>query len=83
MGRYKKFKASVSIPFRIEKEMYQTLKDIATAETIRRGSQVHVQELIRDAINFVYVDNERLRECFRRSRYAGNKKYLKKVARNS
>ncbi len=53
---------------RIEKSMYQMLQDIAALETINSGKKVTVNELIRNALKFVYCDNERLRECFRKSR---------------
>lgn len=59
---------------RIEKEMYHTLHDIAALETISTGRKVTVQELIRGALQFVYSDNERLRESFRRSRSHINKR---------
>lgn len=53
---------------RIEKEVYQMLHDIAALETINTGRKVTIQELIRLALKYTYSDNERLRECFRRSR---------------
>lgn len=63
------------ISARIEKEMYQMLHDIAALETINSGGKVTVQELIRNALKFVYSDNERLRECFRRSRSHISKRF--------
>lgn len=56
------------ISVRIEKKMYQMLKDIAALETLNTGRMVTVNELIRNSLDFTYSDNERLRECFRRSR---------------
>ena len=56
------------VSLRIEKEMYQLLHDIASLESINTGNRVTTQELIRNALKYVYSDNERLRECFKRSR---------------
>lgn len=67
-GRPKKFKNSILISARLDFEQHQQLKDIADLESTHTGRQVTMQDLIRNAIKFVYEDNERLRECFRRSR---------------
>lgn len=56
------------VSVRIEKSMYHMLSDLAALETINTGHVVSVQKLIRDGLNFVYGDNEMLRESFRRSR---------------
>jgi len=53
---------------KIEEEMLNTLHDIAALETLHTGRTVSVQELIRNALSYVYTDNERLREAFRKSR---------------
>ena len=68
MARPCLFENSIVISTRLDREMYQKLNDISALETINTGKKVHVQELIRNALKFVYEDNERLRECFRRSR---------------
>ncbi len=68
MARPHLFKKSKVVSTRIEAEFYQNLQEIAALETIHSGRQVTCQELIRNALIFVYDDNERLRECFRRSR---------------
>jgi hypothetical protein len=68
MGNKRNLNDNLVISTRIEKEMYETLNDIAALESINSGRKVTVQELIRNALTFVYSDNERLRECFRRSR---------------
>ncbi len=49
-------------------ESYLNVKDIAALETQFSGRKVSAHELIRAAVRFVYEDNERMRECFRRSR---------------
>ncbi len=68
MARHSSFKNSLVVSTRFEADEYQKVKDIAALETINTGRIVTAQELIRDAVSFVYGDNERLRECFRRSR---------------
>ena len=68
MARPTALPPNVVISTRIEKDMYQTMHDIAALETLHTGRTVSVQELIRNAIHYVYSDNERLRESFRRSR---------------
>lgn len=67
-GRPSKFKRSLVISVRFEEEEYRRVQDIAALETINTGRIVTAQELIRDSVTFVYSDNERLRECFRRTR---------------
>lgn len=66
----------------IEEDMIAILKDYAELETLTRGRSVSPRELIRDALRFVYFDNERLRECFRRSRAASNTRMEKKRLRS-
>jgi hypothetical protein len=68
MARPTLFKNSKVISTRLESDFYQILQEIAALETINTGRVVTCQELIRNALKFVYSDNERLRECFRRSR---------------
>lgn len=70
MGRKKLIKNSVVVILRIEQNIWDLLEEIAEAETNHHKINVSRQELIRDAVNFVYADNERLRECFRRSRHS-------------
>ena len=61
------------VSVRIEKNMHSTLQEIAALESLHAGRPVSVNELIRSAIQFVYTDNERLRECFRKTRTHINK----------
>ena len=68
MARPSTFKDVMVVSMRIEREDYEMLHDIAALETLNTGKTVSVQELVRNAIKFTYSDNERLRECFRRSR---------------
>lgn len=75
MGRPAEFSDGIVVSVRMESEMYDMIKDIAALESINSGKKITTQELIRQAISFVYADNERLRESFRRSRSHINKKY--------
>jgi hypothetical protein len=68
MARPQALEDNCVVSTRIEKEIYEMLHDIAALETINTHRKVTVQELIRNALKYVYSDNERLRECFRRSR---------------
>lgn len=68
MGRHATYAKVDVISTRLEFEFHQQLKDIAALETSVTGKYISVQELIRDALNFVYKDGEKMRECFRRSR---------------
>ena len=70
LGRKPLFKDHIVHSVKIEKGMMSRLKDLAAAETIIRGKLITVHGLIRDAIDFVYEDNERLREVFRKARLA-------------
>ena len=68
MARPNSLDENLVVSARIEKSTYELMREIAALETINTGRVVTIQELIRDALKYVYVDNERLRECFRRSR---------------
>ena len=68
MARPNSLEENIVVSARIEKSMYQMLHDIAALETINSGRKVTIQELMRNALKYVYTDNERLRESFRRSR---------------
>lgn len=68
MARPNSLDENIVVSARIEVEMYKMLHDIAALETINTGRKVTVQELIRNALKYVYSDNEKLRECFRKSR---------------
>lgn len=74
MARPKSLKENEVVSFRIEKEMMDKLRAISALESFNTGKCVSAQELQRRALEYVYGDNEVMRECFRRSR-AVNKKY--------
>lgn len=61
---------------RFEKQQLETIQEISALQSMYTGRMVSPSELIRDAVSFVFGDNERMRECFRRSRGTTTKKYL-------
>lgn len=77
MVRPKLIEKSVIMSVRISEFMDQLLGDIAAIESLNTGNLVSKQELVRAALEFVYNDNERLRECFRRSRENHTKRQRK------
>lgn len=81
-GRKPLFKRTLVVSTRIDADEYQRVQEIAALETINTGRLVTAQELIRDAITFVYGDNERLRECFRRTRQKIQKRHKTHLERN-
>lgn len=68
MGRPTVIKNAMVIAFRIQSELYALMQEMAEIETVNTGKKITARQLIRDCVYFVYGDNERLRECFRRSR---------------
>ncbi len=68
MARRNFLNDALVVSCKIEKDMLNTLQDLAALESLHTGRTVSVQELIRNALTYVYTDNERLREAFRRSR---------------
>lgn len=65
---------SVVSTVKITQELDDLISDIASIETNNSGHLVTKQQLIRDALKFVYMDGERMRECFRRSRVSATRK---------
>lgn len=74
----KKFNKAVTISVRLEEETYELLKELAAIESLNGSRIVSVLDLIRQSIDYVYLDNERMRECFRMTRYRRNK-WLKSI----
>jgi hypothetical protein len=62
------------VSMRFDHEAYERIKEIASLESVYSGKNVTAAELIRQACNFVFEDNERLRESFRRARTHLHKK---------
>lgn len=63
---------------RIDGATYEMLQDLAAMESINSGRSVTIGELIRSAAYFVYTDNDRLREAFRRSRVSVHREFKSK-----
>ncbi len=70
MGRKRELQKIMVISIRFEEELYHMIQELASLETLHTGKVVTASQLIREAASYVYTDNERLRECFRRSRNA-------------
>lgn len=62
------------VSMRFDHESYERIKEIASLESVYSGKNITAAELIRQACNFVFEDNERLRESFRRARSHLHKK---------
>ena len=62
------FENTFIVSIRMEHDLYAMVKDIAALETQFSGRRISAHELIRAAVRFMYEDNDRMRECFRRSR---------------
>lgn len=75
MGRPNLFKDTTVASIRFETEDYKRVQEIAALESLSGIRKVTTHELIRQAVNFVYADGERLRECFRRSRASRRKRF--------
>jgi hypothetical protein len=78
LGRPKNFVEDAVVSVRIDKRQYDVVKEFAAVESSYTGRQVTIAELIRMAVHFTFEDNERLRECFRRSRGHIQKRWDKK-----
>ena len=52
----------------VDLSLYNDLHDIAHFESELLSRTITVAELIRLALVYTYCDNERMRECFRRTR---------------
>lgn len=68
-GRPKKFAMDKCLKVRLPTDLYEIVMEIAFLENQTATRTVTCSDLIRDAVNFVYRDNERMRECFKRTRY--------------
>ena len=75
MARKTKFSKQTVASIRFEEELYTLMIDLAHLETVRTGSVVTASQLVREACSFVYEDNDRLRECFRRARSSARRKF--------
>lgn len=62
------------VSFRCPKRLMDVIRDIARLETMATGKPVYTQKLMREALEYVFSDNERMRDCFRRARISSSKK---------
>lgn len=76
MGRYAVLGETTVLSLRLNEELFGMLKDLAQLEQDRTGRYTSVNSLVRSAILYVYLDNERMRECFRRNRTQTAKQFL-------
>lgn len=76
MARTPSLEENEVVSLRVEKDILAMLRELAALESLHAARVVTVNELIRNAIEFTYSDNERLRECFRRTRAHIQKKMM-------
>lgn len=74
-GRKKDPQDMEVVSFRIPRRLMEVIRDIAQLETITIGKPIYSQKLMREALDYVFTDNERLRDCFRRSRISSARKF--------
>lgn len=74
-GRPKVLVKDIVVSVRLDSDIYERIKQIAHLETVYKEKVVTASELIRQACAFVFDDNERLRESFRRTRSHMHKKH--------
>ncbi len=79
MARPVTIKDSEIVRLRISGAHYLMLKDLAGLETAYRQKLCSIQDLIRMAVEFTFDSNERLRECFTRSRRLTSMRYPKSM----
>ena len=75
MARPKALGDTVVKSIRLPVELWRMLIDLAALQTVTTGRNITSIDLIREAIEYTFCDNERLRECFRRSRVSSNKRF--------
>ena len=79
IGRPKKFAMDKAFKIRFPNDLYQLVMDIAYLENASSTRTVTCADLIRDAVSFVYRDGERMRECFKRSRYNSTRRLVPRM----
>ena len=68
MGRRPSIKNMIVLSIRFDEEVFSKVQEIAELESQVYGKQISAHELIRSAVEWVYGDNERMREAFRLTR---------------
>lgn len=69
MPRPKEFVDEVVISIHMERSLLELVQEVASAESSYTGKRVAATQLMRHAVKYVFDDNERMREAFRRSRW--------------
>ena len=78
-GRKKDSEEMDVISFRLESALKHVIDDIAKLETMATGKPVYSQKLMREALHYVFSDNERMRDCFRRTRVSNTRKFIQRA----
>lgn len=71
---------STIISIRFDGEELRRLHDIANLERIVTGRNTTAHSLIRDAVWYVFSDNDRMRDCFRRCKGCRQPQQYKKYS---
>lgn len=61
------------VTIRLESDFYEHLQDICQYEGKTHADPIPLPSLIEAALKYVFMDNERMRQCFARNRYFLNK----------
>ncbi len=77
-GRPIKIVNPITVNIRMSQQEYEKVKEIAALETIAQRKVISTHELIRRAVEFVYGDNERMREAFRRAKRMSCKVWMQR-----
>lgn len=77
-GRPCKILNPVNVNIRMGSAEFGKVQEIAALESAAQKQVISAHELIRRAVDFVYGDNERMRECFRRAKRVSAKHWMQK-----
>lgn len=75
MARPKTLKNCKIVSIRMEDDMLRLVEDLAHLEKTVTGRHTTGHQLIRMACDYVFKDNDRMREMFRRNRAQSAKRY--------
>jgi len=76
MARNKEIDNSMTLSIRFNRDLWNMIQQIAVLESERAHKLISGHELIRRAVEFMYDDNERMRECFKRTRKTPTRKRI-------
>lgn len=74
-GIPKLYRRSANFHLHLDYSLYQRVKELAETQSLYWGKTITMQDLIRGALHFTFVQNELLREFFRRRKKYGNTKF--------